>query len=51
MQLEAIHEDYIDRAFRAMAEATEEAVLNSMLMAETVVSAEGTVRRSLSEFI
>lgn len=51
MKLEAIHEDYIDRAFRAMAEATEEAVLNSMLMAETVVSAEGTIRRSLAEFI
>lgn len=51
MTLGAIHEDCIDRAFRAMAEATEEAVLNSMLMAETVVSAEGTVRKSLSEFI
>ena len=51
MRLTAIHEDHIDLAFRAMAEATEEAVLNSMLMAETVVSAEGTVRRSLSEFI
>ena len=51
MQLEAIHEDHIDRAFRAMAEATEESVLNSMLMAETVVSAEGTIRRSLSEFV
>lgn len=51
LSVKAIHEDYIDRAFRAMAEATEEAVLNSMLMAETVVSASGTVRRSLSEFI
>ena len=51
MQLTSVHEDHIDKAFRAMAEATEEAVLNSMLMAETVVSAEGTIRRSLSEFI
>ena len=51
MSLAAIHEDHIDKAFRAMAEATEEAVINSMLMAETVVSASGTVRRSLSEFI
>ena len=51
LQLTALHEDYIDRAFRAMAESTEEAVLNSMLMAETVVSAEGTIRRSLAEFI
>lgn len=46
-----IHEDYIDLAFRAMAEATEEAVLNSMLMAERVAGADGTVRRSLSEFL
>jgi len=51
MQMSAIHEDHIDKVFRAMAETTEEAVLNSMLMAETVVSAEGTVRKSLSEFI
>ncbi|MBQ2956869.1 MAG: P1 family peptidase [Clostridia bacterium] len=51
MNLRAIHEDYIDRAFRAMAEATEEAVLNSMLMAETVESQSGTVRRGLSEFM
>lgn len=51
MKMTAIHEDHIDKAFRAMAEATEEAVLNSMLTAETVVSAQGTVRRSLSEFV
>ena len=51
LKLEALHEDYIDQAFRAMAEATEEAVLNSMLMAETVTSTSGTVRRSLSEFM
>lgn len=46
-----LHEDQIDHAFRAMAEATEEAVVDSMLMAETVTSASGTVRRSLSEFL
>lgn len=46
-----LHEDRMDTAFRAMAEATEEAVLNAMLMAETVVSAAGTVRRSLAEFV
>ena len=51
LQIKALHEDYIDRAFRAMAESTEEAVLNSMLMAETVTSAGGTVRRSLSDFV
>ncbi len=51
LDMQHLHEDHIDTAFRAMAEATEEAVLNSMLMAETVVSANGTVRRSLSEFL
>ncbi len=51
LTLQAIHEDHIDLAFRAMAEATEEAVLNSMFMAETVTSADGKVRYSLSEFM
>jgi D-aminopeptidase len=46
-----IHEDNIDLAFRAMAEATEEAVLNSMLMAETVTSVDGKTRFALSEFM
>ena len=46
-----LHEDQIDLAFRAMAEATEEAVIDSMLMAETVASPSGTIRRSLSEFM
>lgn len=51
MNMAVLHEDYMDRAFRAMAEATEEAVINSMLMAEMVVAADGTVRRSLAEFV
>jgi len=46
-----IHEDCIDLAFRAMAEATEEAVLDSMLMAETVIASNGTTRRSLADFL
>ena len=51
LPMTVLHEDQIDLAFRAMAEATEEAVIDSMLMAETVVSASGNVRRSLSEFM
>lgn len=51
IDLHVIHEDFMDKAFRAMAEATEEAVLNSMLEAETVTGPTGTVRRSLSEFM
>ncbi len=46
-----LHEDQIDLAFRAMVEATEESVIDSMLTAETVISASGTTRRSLSEFL
>ncbi len=44
--LPQLNERYIDLPFRAAAEATEEAVLNSMLMAEPVRD-----RRSLSEYI
>jgi D-aminopeptidase len=46
----AIHESHMDLAFRAAAEATEEAVLRSMLEAKTVTGYSGKVRRSLAEF-
>lgn len=46
-----IHEEQIDKAFRAAAEATEEAVLNAMINADTVVGYSGKVRRSLKEFL
>ena len=48
--MNCIHESQIDKAFRAAAEATEEAVLSSMLHAETVTGYSGKVRRSLAEF-
>lgn len=51
IQIKCIHESQIDKAFRAVAEATEEAVLNSMLHAETVVGYSGKVRKSLKEFL
>ena len=51
ISMKILQEDKINTAFRAMAEATEEAVLNSMLMAETVISSNGTIRRSLNEWI
>ena len=50
MNLRCIHESHINDAFRAVAEATEEAVLRSMLSAHTVTGYSGKVRRSLSEF-
>lgn len=51
MTLKCIHESNINEAFRAAAEATEEAVLRSMLQAKRVTGYTGEVRRSLSEFI
>ena len=49
-EIKCIHESQMDKAFRAVAEATEEAVLNSMLKANTVTGYTGTVRKSLQEF-
>ena len=48
--LRCIHESQINKAFRAVAEATEEAVLRSMYYAHTVTGYSGKVRCSLSEF-
>jgi len=50
MDFKCIHESKIDRAFRAAAEATEEAVLQSMLHAKTVAGYSGKIRRSLTDF-
>ena len=50
MDFKCIHESHINEAFRAAAEATEEAVLQSMLHAGTVTGYSGKIRRSLTEF-
>lgn len=50
ISLRCIHESQINKAFRAVAEATEEAVLRSMLSAGQVTGYSGKVRRSLREF-
>ena len=50
LNFRCIHESHIDDAFRAVAEATEEAVLRSMLEAHPVTGYTGKVRRSLGEF-
>ena len=50
IDFKCIHESHINEAFRAAAEATEEAVLQSMLHAGTVTGYSGKVRRSLAEF-
>lgn len=50
LNFRCIHESQIDQAFRAAAEATEEAVLQSMLNAGTVTGYTGKVRRRLQDF-
>ena len=48
---EAFNENRIDTVFRAAAECTEEAVLNSMAAAEDVTGQNGAVRLSLARFL
>ncbi len=48
--LRCIHESQLNKAFRAVAEATEEAVLRSMYYANEVTGFSGKPRRSLKEF-
>ena len=50
MNMRCMHESHIEKAFRATVEATEEAVIRSMLEAKTVVGYSGKMRRSLAEF-
>ena len=51
LAMRCMHESHIDKAFRAVAEATEEAVLRSMLCAHTVTGYNGQVRYSLGEWM
>ncbi|SDK27118.1 P1 family peptidase [Sediminibacillus albus] len=51
VSLTAIHEDDIDQAFTAVADATEEAVLNSMITANTVKGRDGHTLYSLRKYI
>ncbi|THG90286.1 D-aminopeptidase [Alkalihalobacillus alcalophilus ATCC 27647 = CGMCC 1.3604] len=46
-----IHEEDIDLAFRAVGEATEEAVLNSLITAESIVGRDGNMRPALKDLI
>lgn len=50
MDIKSIHESHINEVFRAAAEATEEAVLQSMLHAKPVTGYSGKTRHSLTEF-
>jgi D-aminopeptidase len=48
--LRIINENKINQVFRAVAEACEEAVLNSMITADRVVGYKGNVRESLKDY-
>ncbi|HEU5140196.1 MAG TPA: P1 family peptidase [Bacillales bacterium] len=51
MAIKRIHENYIDLLFRAAAESTEEAILNSLVSAETTIGRKGHRRVSLKEYM
>ena len=50
LSLSCIREEKIDRFFRAAGEATEEAILNSMICADEVRMPDGRAVHSLKEF-
>ena len=50
-QISCVREEKLDLLFRAAGEATEEAILNSMVCAEEVRMADGRVVRSLRDFL
>ena len=51
LAIETIHEEDIDEAFRAVGEAVEEAVLNSLITAEAVVGRNGNERPALKDLL
>lgn len=51
LDFKAVHDDDIDIVFRAVIEATEEAVISSMLHAKTTHGRKGRVQKSLAEHI
>jgi D-aminopeptidase len=51
ISLPMIHEEEIDLAFRAIGEATEEAVLNSLVTATHVIGREGNERPALKDLL
>lgn len=50
-EMKRMHEDHIDLMFRAAAESTEEAILNSLVCAETTVGRNDHRRVSLKEYM
>ncbi|WP_427339795.1 P1 family peptidase [Caloranaerobacter sp. DY30410] len=51
INIKMFNENKIDVVFRAVAEATEEAILNSLICADTTKGRDGHIRYSLKEYI
>lgn len=51
MNIRCVNEDVMDRIFRAVGEATEEAILNSMVCASAAPNLDGNVVHSLAEYL
>lgn len=51
IDIKMINENMMDTCFRAAAESTEEAILNSMVCSETTTGFNGNIRYSLADFI
>lgn len=51
LEMKTIHEEDIDLAFRAIGEATEEAVLNSLTQATHVIGRDGNERPALKDLL
>ncbi|MFC7060963.1 P1 family peptidase [Halobacillus seohaensis] len=51
LTIPTLHEDEMDHAFRAVGEATEEAVLNSLITAQHVIGRDGHERPSLADLL
>lgn len=51
LEIKQIHEEEMDIAFRAVGEATEEAVLNSLVTAEAVIGRDGNHRPAFKDLI
>lgn len=46
--IKSIHDDYIDDCFKAVVDATEEAILNSLLFSNTVEGVRGNIANSIN---
>lgn len=51
VNIRKFNENYINLIFRAVAESTEEAILNFLITAKTTIGRDGNKRNSLKDYI